>query len=102
MSLKELDDAALDAAIAEIEANIRCTAPQAAIDGFELQTQFDGDLEAVAGFVAAAPFGAKLVVGTGGTLVELHADRALGLAPLGAEEAQAMIADTMLGKRLGG
>ncbi len=96
------DAAALDAAIAQIEANVRKAVPQAVIDGFELQTQFDGDLEAVAGFVAAAPFGAKLIVGTGGTLVELHADRALGLAPLGHDEARDMIAETMLGKRLSG
>lgn len=96
------DVASLEAAIAAIEANIRERAPDAAIDGYELQTQFDGDLEAVAGFVAAPPFGSKVIVGTGGTLVELYADRALGLAPLDCDEAQDMIAATLLGKRLGG
>ncbi|NKB60331.1 MAG: CoA-binding protein [Alphaproteobacteria bacterium] len=96
------DVAALEAAIATIEANVRQAAPQAEIDGYELQTQFDGDLEAVAGFVAAPPFGSKIVVGTGGTLVELYADRALGLAPLSHEEAVDMIAATSLGKRLAG
>lgn len=96
------DAAALEAAIEAIETNVRRVAPQAVIDGYELQTQVAGDVEAVAGFVAALPFGAKLIVGTGGTLVELTADRALGLAPLTPEEAQGMIAATALGKRLGG
>jgi acyl-CoA synthetase (NDP forming) len=96
------DKAALELAINAIEANVRCAAPQAVIDGYELQAQFDGELEAVAGFVAALPFGSKIVVGTGGTLVELHADRALGLAPLSHDEAVEMIAATMLGTRLTG
>jgi len=96
------DAAALANAIADIERNVTLAAPDAKIDGHEIQTQFDGDLEAVAGFVAAPPFGAKIVVGTGGTLVELHADRALGLAPLDIEEAKAMIAETKLGARLAG
>lgn len=96
------DPAALEAAIEAIEANVNRAAPGAAIDGFELQTQVTGDVEAVAGFVAAPPFGAKLIVGSGGTLVELYADRALGLAPLAVNEAHEMIAATALGRRLGG
>ncbi len=94
------DADALAAAIATIEASVTRAAPDAKIDGYELQTQFDGDLEAVAGFVAAPPFGSKIIVGTGGTLVELTADRALGLAPLNHEEASDMIAETNLGARL--
>lgn len=96
------DSAALANAIAAVERNVTRAAPSATIEGFELQRQFDGDLEAVAGFVAAPPFGAKIVVGTGGTLVELYADRALGLAPLSHDEAKGMIAATNLGVRLSG
>lgn len=96
------DAAALDAAISAIETSIHERTPEAVIDGYELQTQFDGDLEAVAGFVAAPPFGSKIVVGTGGTLVELYADRALGLAPLDQDEALEMVASTRLGTRLNG
>ena len=96
------DVPALERAIAAIEKGVGDAAPSAVIDGFELQTQFDGDLEAVAGFVAAPPFGSKMVVGTGGTLVELTADRALGLAPLDLDEARDMIASTVLGTRLSG
>jgi hypothetical protein len=96
------DAAALEAAIAAIKANVCERAPDAVIEGFELQTQFQGDLEAVAGFVAAPSFGAKVIVGTGGTLVELYADRALGLAPLDHDEAQDMISSAQLGVRLNG
>ena len=96
------DVVALGMAISDIEKNVRETAPEAVIDGYELQSYFDGDLEAVAGFVAVPPFGAKVVVGTGGTLVELTADRALGLAPLDLHEARRMILSTDLGKRLAG
>jgi len=96
------DAAALEAAIAAIKANVCERAPDAVIEGFELQTQFQGDLEAVAGFVAAPSFGAKVIVGTGGTLVELYADRALGLAPLDHDEAQDMISSAQLGDRLNG
>jgi hypothetical protein len=96
------DVVALGMAIADIEKNVREAAPEAVIDGYELQSYFDGDLEAVAGFVAVPPFGAKVVVGTGGTLVELTADRALGLAPLDLHEARRMILSTDLGKRLAG
>ena len=96
------DVAGLEKAVVAIERNVSEVELSAVLDGYELQAQFDGDLEAVAGFVAAPPFGSKIVVGTGGTLVELTADRALGLAPLDQQEAQDMIESTVLGKRLAG
>lgn len=96
------DPAALDGALTDIERAVRRAAPDARIDGYELQSQVAGDLEAVAGFVAAPPFGAKIVVGTGGTLVELTADRALGLMPLSHDDALALIGETGLGKRMAG
>ena len=48
------------------------------------------------------PFGALVLVGTGGTLVELEADRAVGLSPLSRAEANSMIRRTRLGALLGG
>jgi acetyltransferase len=92
----------LKAAIARIRENVASAAPKAVIDGFELQQEVRGDLEAVAGFVASPPFGVKIMAGTGGTLVELIGDLAMGLAPLSAEEAEALIASTKLGTRLNG
>lgn len=92
----------LRAAITRIAGNVATAAPGAAIDGYELQREVCGDLEAVAGFVASPPFGVKVMVGTGGTLVELTGDLAMGLAPLTAADAQALIASTKLGRRMDG
>jgi acetate---CoA ligase (ADP-forming) len=92
----------LENAIAKIAANVAAAAPQARIDGFELQEQFKGDAEAMIGFAATPPFGSLVVVGTGGTMVELQADKAAGLAPIEIDEAAEMIAATRLGKLLAG
>lgn len=90
------------AAIARIADSVATAAPDAAIDGYELQREVRGDLEAVVGFVASPPFGVKVLVGTGGTLVELTDDLAMGLAPLTVADAQALIASTKLGRRMDG
>ena len=92
----------LAAAIARIAGNVATAAPDAAIDGYELQREVRGDLEAVVGFVASPPFGVKVMVGTGGTLVELNDDLAMGLAPLTVADVQALIASTKLGRRMDG
>ena len=96
------DAQGLAEAIATIARNVGAAAPHASIDGYELQEQITGDAEAVVGFADAAPFGTLMVVGTGGTLVELMDDRAVALAPLSGEEAKAMILQTRLGKLLDG
>jgi acyl-CoA synthetase (NDP forming) len=96
------DCADLEKAIAHIAANVAARASRARIDGFELQEQFQADAEAVIGFAAAPPFGSLVVVGTGGTMVELHADKAVGLAPIERDDAARMIASTRLGKLLAG
>ena len=54
------------------------------------------------GFAATPPFGSLVVVGTGGTMVELQADRAIGLAPMERDDAMGMIEATRLGKLLAG
>jgi acyl-CoA synthetase (NDP forming) len=94
--------AQLETAIAQIAANVSAAAPKARIDGFELQGHFQADAEAMIGFAATPPFGSLVVVGTGGTLVELQADRAVGLAPMEMDAAAGMIAATRLGKLLAG
>ena len=96
------DTAMLKRAVAAIEASVRTAAPEARIEGFELQTESSGDLEAVVGAVASPPFGSKIVVGSGGTLVELLKDTAQGLTPLAAREADTMIERTVLGARMSG
>ena len=96
------DAAALREAIARIQRNVQAAAPKARIDGFELQQELVDHVEALVGFIAAPPFGALMTVGTGGTMVELNADRAVRLAPVSPAEATAMILETRLGKLLGG
>ena len=89
-------------AISQIAENVTAAAPTARIDGFELQEQFQGDVEAMIGFMAVPPFGSLVVVGTGGTMVELQADKAVRLAPMEVDEAEGMIAMTRLGMLLAG
>lgn len=96
------DEAALRAAIARIAANVAKAKPDAVIDGYELQEQVLDGVEAMAGFTSAPPFGSLVVVGSGGTLVEVMADRAVKLAPFDADTAMAMLQGTKLAKVLGG
>jgi len=96
------DEDALAHAIASIAAAITSRLPDATIDGFELQEELRGSIEAMAGFTRSPPFGALMTVGTGGTMVELDADRALGLAPVSVEDAERMIRETRLGRLLTG
>lgn len=96
------DSAALSAAIERIGASVTAARPSAVIDGYELQEQVVDGVEAMAGFTAAPPFGPLVVVGSGGTLVEVMADRALGLAPLTGQEACGMLERTKLARVLAG
>jgi hypothetical protein len=92
----------LRGAILDIERAVRTAVPDAAIDGYELQEELAGCIEAVVGFKATPPFGALIMAGTGGTLVELQNDRAFSLAPLTSTEAATLIGQTRLGALLGG
>lgn len=96
------DGVALRDALATIARNVARAAPHAQIDGFELQEQVVADAEAMLGFAAAAPLGTLMVVGSGGTMVELLADRAVELAPLEVQQTLAMLRQTRLGKLLDG
>lgn len=96
------DEEALARAIASITATVTSRLPHAPIDGFELQEELRGFIEAMAGFTRSPPFGALVAVGTGGTMVELDSDRALGLAPVSVDDAERMIRDTRLGRLLAG
>lgn len=96
------DEASLTEAIATIERRVKTAMPHAVIDGYELQEQVVDGVEAMAGFTAAAPFGPLMVLGSGGTLVELNADRAVQLAPLEPEQAAAMLMKTKLHRVLSG
>ncbi|HXV63519.1 MAG TPA: acetate--CoA ligase family protein [Vicinamibacteria bacterium] len=96
------DEEGLTTAITSITAEVTSRLPHARIDGFELQEEIRSAVEAMAGFTRSPPFGALVAVGTGGTMVELDADRALGLAPLSVKDTERMIRKTRLGRLLGG
>lgn len=96
------DEAGLRAALALIERNVREKMPAATIDGYEMQEELIDCLQAMVGYQAAPPYGALTIVGTGGVLVELEADKALSLSPVTDAEAGAMLGTTRLGKVLGG
>jgi acyl-CoA synthetase (NDP forming) len=96
------DRGTLEESIEIIAANIIARSPQASIQGFELQQDLSDYIEVMVGFTQSPPFGSLIVVGAGGTLVELESDRALRLAPFSAEDAGKMIAGTKVGKLLSG
>ena len=96
------DEAGLKAAVALIEKNVREKVPGAVIDGYEMQEELLDCVQAMVGYQAAPPYGALTIVGTGGVMVELEADKALSLSPVTAAEAGGMIASTRLGKTLDG
>lgn len=96
------DAAALRQAVTAIEDAVRTHVPKARIEGYELQEQMVDCVEAMVGFQATPPFGALIIVGTGGTMVELQNDRAVNLSPVTGEEASGMIGGTRLGALLSG
>jgi acyl-CoA synthetase (NDP forming) len=56
-----------------------------------VDTMVDGGVEISVGFVRDPGFGPLLVVAAGGVLVELHADRAVGLAPVSGDGATRLV-----------
>ena len=96
------DESGLRAAVALIEKNVREKVPGATIDGYEMQEELVDCVQAMVGYQAAPPYGALTIVGSGGVLVELEADKALSLSPVTATEAGGMLATTRLGKTLDG
>jgi acetate---CoA ligase (ADP-forming) len=89
-------------AIDAIQRDVSTARLDALIDGFELQEQLQNCVEVMAGYAAVQPFNPLIVVGTGGTLVELQGDRASELSPVTASRAEEMIRSTRVGKLLGG
>jgi acetate---CoA ligase (ADP-forming) len=74
-----------------ILSNARKCAPHAAINGVLLQPMAPAGLEVVVGVKVDALFGPLMVVGFGGTLVELLRDSAVQLAPINTEDAGDML-----------
>jgi acetyltransferase len=85
-------------------AHVRAACPTARLDGFLVQPMIarPGAQEVLAGIVRDPTFGPVVMVGHGGTAVEVLADRALGLPPLNRALAREMISRTRVSRLLAG
>ncbi len=92
------DASSLEVALEQIGGNLARAAPEARLDGYELQEYIPRAVESIVGFATAPPFGPMMVVGTGGSFVELIGDRSADLAPLEISQATDMIRRTALEK----
>ena len=92
------DADAVRAAVEHIALSVARQAPSANIDGYEVQPCIASSLEATIGFIADPVFGATVMVGSGGTLVELIADTAVAAAPLTRPAAQRALERTRLAR----
>jgi acetyltransferase len=78
--------------------------PQAVVTGFTVQSmaQRPGALELIVGIATDAVFGPVLLLGEGGTAVELRANHAVALPPLNANLAREMVTRSNLAPLLAG
>ena len=88
VALNIADAADLRQRLAQMQARVAREAPAARIDGFSLQTQESGELELIIGAKQDAQFGAQVIVGAGGVLVELLKDVVVLPAPVDALSAR--------------
>jgi acyl-CoA synthetase (NDP forming) len=85
------DDAQLRAAVAEMRDNVATHAPDAAVEGVLVQAMEGRLLELILGYRLDPLVGPTVVLGAGGIAAELNPDFAIRLAPVGEQEAHAMI-----------
>jgi acyl-CoA synthetase (NDP forming) len=76
--------------------------PEARISGYLVQAQADPGLELIVGFRRDPVFGPAVLVGLGGTLVEVLRDVALRVAPVTADDARSMLSELSGAPRLEG
>jgi len=91
------DRAAVAEACRRIEANVRASAPEVALDGFLIQRQARGALELALGVKVDPVFGPVVLVGSGGVLIEVLRDFRLLLPPIDATAAE----EALRGLRIG-
>lgn len=85
------DAAAVREAFAAILASVASRAPGARIEGISIQPQIRGGVELLLGATRDAAFGWMITVGLGGVWTELMGDVRHALAPVTAEEAEALL-----------
>ncbi len=84
-----------------MQARLAEAAPQARIEGYQLQAQESGELELIIGARRDAQFGPQVLVGAGGVLVELFHDVALLPAPVDAASARRALQSLKIAPLLG-
>lgn len=85
------DAASVEEAAARILGRARERAPGADVEGIAVQEMVTGGVELLVGVSRDRVFGPVLAVGTGGIFAEVLDDVALSLAPVDAEDADAML-----------
>ncbi|SFC25625.1 acetyltransferase [Polaromonas sp. OV174] len=95
---------AVRAAAAQMSEQVMRLQPHAVVLGFTVQAmaQRPGAHELIVGIATDAVFGPVLLLGEGGTAVELRKDHAVALPPLNASLARDLIAQSRLGPLLAG
>lgn len=98
------DPQAAKAAAEAMLQRIRKRRPRARLEGFSVQPMIQRKRahELFAGIATDLAFGPILMMGAGGTAVEVLADRAIRLPPIEREEAEAMLGETRISKLLAG
>ena len=99
LNIADADD--LRARLARMQERLATDAPQAHIEGYSLQSQEGGELELIVGARHDAQFGAQVIVGAGGVLVELFKDVAVLPAPIDAASARAALQRLKIAPLLG-
>ena len=104
VALGLLSPEACENAAREMEEVIARDHPGVILSGFAVEQMVERphSYELLAGIATDATFGPILMVGAGGTAVEILADKALGLPPIDHADALALIDRTMISKRLKG
>ena len=85
------DAAQLEAAAKRILSSVAAAHPRAKIDGILVQRMEKGFAEVILGFRRDPQAGPIVVLGAGGVLAEIYKDIAIRLAPVGIEDARAMV-----------
>ncbi len=100
--LKLNDESAVRDAMAQLLRNAAHHAPEARVCGALVQPMVDGHIELVMGVHRDPVFGAMVMVGFGGVLVEVLKDVSFRKAPFGLDEGLSMLAELRLSAMLDG
>ncbi len=96
------DEARVRNAFAEVTSAALKAHPGALVDGVLIQKMYGEGLDLIVGIKQDEQFGPLIIVGTGGTEVELFRDIMTGLAPVTADQAGRMLDGTRAGIRMKG